>query len=235
MGNGIFFAGNGVPLGAAADIVPFLGSPTHWREGRSAYEAACAWFDAEGIPPALLSLIEGDPFFVDAILEAATFEKQTALDGFGRASQTDVLAVLKTGAGRAVLAVEAKVDESFGPTVAEWRVNGSRGKQQRLAGLVERLNLDPLAIDTLRYQLLHRAAAALIEAATVGADRAGLMVQSFSPEAVRAGFADFCRFAEALGTPVERPGQLSPLRKFGGIGLQLGWAICPIRSVRLPP
>ncbi len=53
-------------------------------------------------------------------LTKATFEKKTKLDSFGRESQTDALAVVSTKAGTAVLGIEAKVDESFGPFVTDW-------------------------------------------------------------------------------------------------------------------
>jgi DNA helicase-2/ATP-dependent DNA helicase PcrA len=42
----IFFSGTGVPLAKPEDIIPLLGKKIHWREGRSAYEAAYSWFDA---------------------------------------------------------------------------------------------------------------------------------------------------------------------------------------------
>jgi hypothetical protein len=36
----IFFSGTGVPLAKPEDIIPLLGKKIHWREDRSAYEAA---------------------------------------------------------------------------------------------------------------------------------------------------------------------------------------------------
>jgi hypothetical protein len=106
------------------------------------------------------------------------------------------------------------------------------GKERRLAGLVDRLGLDPGAVGTLRYQLLHRTAAALIEAAHAGAKNAAMIVQSFSPDSVRAGFSDFQAFAAALGTPIEKPGNLSKAVERGGVKLRLGWAQDRIKSQR---
>ena len=233
MTSGKFFVGNRRPIIAAKDIIPFLGKASHWVEGRSAYEAASSWFDANDVPPAVRGVIETDAAFRGAILVEATFEKQTALDDFGRSSQTDVLARLQTPSGVAILGVEAKVDESFGPTVAEWSVGRSAGKERRLAGLVDRLGLEPNAVLTLRYQLLHRTAAALIESAQAGAQDAAMIVQSFSPDSVRAGFADFQAFAVELGTPVDKPGMLSKPIELGGVRLRLGWALDQIKSERL--
>jgi hypothetical protein len=65
------------------------------------------------------------------------FEKQTELDTFGRPSQTDVLALLRIKSGNAILGIEAKVDETFGPLVIEWD-NGSPGKGQRLRAECQR-------------------------------------------------------------------------------------------------
>jgi hypothetical protein len=35
-----FFSGTGVPLSKPEDVIPYLGKKTHWKEGRSAFEAA---------------------------------------------------------------------------------------------------------------------------------------------------------------------------------------------------
>ena len=58
-----------------------------------------------------------------------------------------------------------------------------------------------------------------------GAMDAATVVQSFSPDSIRAGFLDFQAFARALGAPVESPCRLSRTRlDRGGIRLRLGWA-----------
>jgi hypothetical protein len=205
MSEGLFFAGNGVPIAEPTDVRKYLGKPYHWREGRSAYEAANSWFDARDVPPAIRSVLQTDPALSEATLLRATFERQTALDKFGRPSQTDVLALVRTPTGLAVLGIEAKVDETFGPTVDEWLVDASSGKTARLAGLLARLELDTGEVGSLRYQLLHRTVATLLEAEAAGAKDAALVVQSFSPPTIRAGFADFQRFATALGLSIEAP------------------------------
>ena len=65
----------------------------------------------------------------------------------------------------------------------------------------------------LRYQLLHRAVSALIQAERFGAQTAVLLVQSFGGHLDDKSREDYGRFAEAMGcapafnavTPVGRP------------------------------
>ena len=219
----LFFSGDGTPLTKPEDVILLLGEKKHWREGRSAYEAAYSWFDAHDVPPAVRAVIKTDPAFAQSVLVKAVFEKQTALDAFGRPSQTDVLALLQTNSGSAILGIEAKVDETFGPLVVEWD-NGSPGKKQRLAGLVERLDLDKNLIGNLRYQLLHRTVATLLEADRHSASDVAMVVQSFSPKTIRAGFVDFQAFAGALGIPIDQPGKLSrPIDRGGVTGVCGRW------------
>jgi hypothetical protein len=109
------FCRDGSPLTKPEDLIPFLADKKQWREGRSACEAAYSWFDAKGLPWTVAAIIETDPTFSHAVLLKAIFEKQTELDSLGRPSQTDVLALLRLPTGLAILGIEAKVDESFGP------------------------------------------------------------------------------------------------------------------------
>lgn len=238
-----FFATDGKRLNRAEEIEPYLGKRAHLVVGRSAYEAAFSWFDAQGLPAPVRTLLDNDPAFAGATLLKAVFEKKTTLDPFGRASQTDVMAFLETRSGPAIVGIEAKVDESFGPVVSEWRTvattrsDGSasslEGKVARLAGLVQRLELDANAIDSIRYQLLHRTAAVLIEAMNARVSEAALVVQSFSPPHIRAGFADFLAFTAAIGAPVEKPGSLSTPIERSSIRIRFGWAEDSLRTDRL--
>jgi hypothetical protein len=218
----LLFGPDGSPLEKPEDVIRFLGEATHWKLGRSAYEATQSWFAAQDLPSAIRDLIKTDPVFSGAVLVKAVFEKRTPLGTPGRDSQTDVLALVQTRSGPAILGVEAKVDEPFGLLVSEWN-DHTPGKEERLRGLKQRLGLAG-DVSALRYQLLQRTVAALIEAEQHGAKDAAMVVQSFSPPQVRAGFDDFQRFAKALGIPVEAPGQLSAPLDRDGVRLRLGWA-----------
>jgi hypothetical protein len=95
------------------------------------------------------------------------------------------------------VAVEGKVSEPFGPTVAEWQVDTSTGKLTRLASLLELLRLSAPVPTDIRYQLLHRTASAIILAQRFHARHAAMVVHSFSP--AEEWIADFRSFARTLG------------------------------------
>jgi hypothetical protein len=168
-----------------------------------------------------------------AALIKATFEKQTAIDDLPRGhSQTDVLAIVRTSNGLAVLGIEAKVNEPFGPPVSEWN-DYSPSKLRRLASLVEKLKLRSAHTGLLRYQLLHRTVAAIIEAEKEQAADALMIVQSFSPIDVKTGFDDFSKFSAELGIPIDAPGKLSSPLQVGSVRLRLGWTINDMHAPRL--
>jgi hypothetical protein len=220
-----FFGTDGTPLRKPEDVIPFLGKgEAHWNKERSAYQTAHSWFNANGLPPGIRDILRTDPSFTEVELEKAIFERKTKLDSYGRESQTDVLAHVLSGSNIAVVGVEAKVDESFGPFVSDWN-DYTPGKLKRLAGLIERLELKSEAIGSLRYQLFHRTAATLIEAEQIKAHDAALIVQSFDQG--REGYKDFAAFAAAFGTPIEAPGRLSRPKKVGDITMRLGWTENP--------
>jgi hypothetical protein len=213
-----------VPLRSPEDVIPHLGKPTHWKHGRSAKALADSWFRAGDIPKAVRSVIEKVEWFEGARLVDAFVERKTDLnDGCGAPSQTDLLAIVSADRERelAILAIEAKVDESFGPLVDEW-LDGSERKEKRLAGLLTLFRLPRGSAGALRYQLFHRAAAAIYEAQRYNQDVAALVVQSFCPNST--GFDDFSRFASAIGFEGASIGGMTNGRSFGGITLLLGWA-----------
>jgi hypothetical protein len=223
----LLFGPDDSPLSNPEDVRPFLGKPDlHWKVKYSAYETAHSWFAAGDLPPAIRAILQTEPTYADAKLVKACFEKQTQLDDSGRGpSQTDVLAYAEVRSKVVVLGVEGKVNEPFGEFVSEWN-DYSPGKLRRLAGLVERLAIEPSkSIGSLRYQLMHRTVATLLEAEKVHAADAVMLVQSFSPNDVRTGFADFQKFATTLGMPVDAPGILSQPLQLPGSRLRLGWTI----------
>ncbi len=148
-------------------------------------------------------------------------EWKTALPGGGRESQSDVFALFSVPGGLLTMTVEAKVDEPFGPTLGEWMEGASPGKRARIAAIGDLLGLAAPIPASIRYQLLHRAAAALIEARRFRANEAAMIVQSFSSEG--RWFEDFTAFAALFGL-APRPGEtaLAPVPEIGS--LRIGWA-----------
>lgn len=213
------------------DVIPHLGKPIHWKEGRSAKSLADSWFSANDIPREVRAVLDQAPEYRKATLVDAFLERCTSLeDGRPTASQTDLLAILGMREGLAVMGIEAKVTESFGPLVEEW-LDGGRGKEQRLAKLCIELGLKQAAALSLSYQLLHRTVAAILEARRYRTPRALMVVQSFCPDAT--GFSDFAAFVSALGYAAIEPDSLTASRDLGGFEMRLGWVVSPIHEPRL--
>jgi hypothetical protein len=201
------------------DVASLLAKPEHWKPGRSAFELTTSWLRADGIPESVARTLATAEDYREAVMIEGFFERQVDLRTPGRPSQTDLLAFLRVADGHAVLAVEGKVDEPFGPIISEW--NTGPGKQLRLESLCELLEIDPDDAFELRYQLFHRAASAVFEAERYDVDRAALLVHSFNSEA--AGFTDYVRFAEALGVGLPEVGSMTKEKAISGVRLRLGW------------
>lgn len=217
-----------VPLLKPEDVIPHLGKPAHWKQGRSAKAVADSWFRANDLPPRVRSLLDQSPALKGAELIDAWLERCTDLgDRRGSATQTDLLAVLGLGDEVAVMGVEAKVTESFGPLVSEWVGNGGEGKEDRLQRLCDLLGLERRNVGRLRYQLFHRTAAAIIEAKRYRAGKAILLVHSFCEQAT--GLADFLAFFQAMGMNGLGRNKMSEPMMVGDIRLWVGWASdsCP--------
>jgi hypothetical protein len=211
-----------VPLRRPEDVIPHLGERHHWRQGRSAKALADFCWETGALPPVVGALLAQSPMLAGAELLEAWLERENDLeDGRGRPSQTDLLALLGTGDQLAVLGVEAKTGEPFGPTVFARLKDGSAGPRARVEQLCRRLEIAPDAVGALRYQLLHRTVAALIEARRFRASRAVLLVQSFWEDPK--SFADFRDFADAIGFPRLASGILQGPRRLGAIDLWIGW------------
>jgi len=210
-----------------------LASPDkHWRHGFSAMALAYAWEQAEGWPPEVEKGLTTSESLTGTELLLALPELETPLRGRGKASQSDVFALGRTRDGEQVaITVEGKVDEPFGTkTVGEWRENGSAGKQERLTQLCDVLGLaDDDTLAGLQYQLLHRTAAAVLEANRFGARQALMLVHSFSPDNAR--LDEYVSFGRVLGAD-PAPGAVVPARTVGGVQLHLGWVTGDIRPPR---
>jgi hypothetical protein len=195
-----------LPLLEPEDVVRHLGrGKLHWKAGRSAHALVTRWHEARGIPAIVRHVLDTQTAFTGAALVDAFLERNVDLPGGGRPTQTDLMAILRTGSELAIAAVEGKVDETFGPLVGEW-LKENPGRLDRLNGLTSLFG--PTARDpALRYQLFHRSASALLEAERYNASIALMLVHSFSAE--RAGFADYAAFLKAVGlSDNPTPGQI---------------------------
>jgi hypothetical protein len=147
-----------IPIEMPEEIIPRLAKQElHWKKGRSDLELSNAWMQADGLPPSVKTVIEQAPEWRSAALLEGIFERETDLPGRGKKSQTDLLAILALKDGNAILAVEGKVDEPFGPLVDQWLAGAKdQNRSNRLAGLCATLGMDFKTAAGLPYQLLHR-------------------------------------------------------------------------------
>jgi hypothetical protein len=214
-----------VPTSSLEDWRMGLAAPDRqWKQGYSAYELAHCWENAKGFPREVETLFTQSPFlrFAEIELLIALPECEVAIPGGKRGSHSDLFVLAKGADGQLVsIAVEGKVSESFGPMLSGWNREGSPGKEKRLTYLQSILNLPHSLPDTLRYQLLHRTASALIMAHRFKAPIAAMIVHSFSPE--KEGFADYCDFAALYGIDAGS-GELVRLTKSEDVDLYVGWA-----------
>lgn len=202
-----------------------LAKPEHMKPGYSAHSLAHTWHHADGFPPAAAAAFRASDLGALEFI-AGIPEYKVALPGGETASQTDLFVLARTGSGETVaIAVEGKAREAFGDnTVADWRAGGSEGKQARLAFLLRVLGLgDDDATGAQRYQLLHRTASPLIEAARLNATHAVMLVHSFGGE--DKWFREFASFATLLGAGA-KIGTISPATKVQR-SLYLGWISDP--------
>ena len=172
------------------------------------------WESAGDLPASVRAVFRASDRFRDLELLLAIPEVQVDLPGGRRPSQTDLWFLGRLSDSLVSVAVEGKVSEPFGPTIAEWQRDASAGKAERLSFLLETLHLKPPVPSEFRYQLLHRTASAILLARRFHAQHAVMLVHSFSPNEERIG--DFQAFATALGAPgslkgvVEIPGHDRP-------------------------
>jgi len=198
----------------------------HWKDGYSAKCLATRWWEAKGFPAEITeSFIKSEfPFFEQLQFVVGFPEHKEPLPGKGNPSQTDLMVLARSNAEFVVVAVEGKVDESFGSLVGEWLRKPSAGKIKRFAFLAERLGLAGQDLTSVRYQLLHRSVSALLTAEHFAARHAVVLIHSFST--TRTGFnyySDFLRLfkLEAMVGTVQRAAIL------GGIELYFSWTVGP--------
>lgn len=204
----------------------------HWRTGYSAKTVAHCWEEADGLPREVRNAFakSSDPLLQNLSPILAVPEFTVPLPGGDRSSQNDVFVLARSSAGPIVVMVEGKVSETFGPTLDKWRADKRRdeGRARRSSGKPERLRflLRKLGIRTaprtVRYQLLHRAASAIITAEQYRAVAAVLLVHSFSEKEVQDGWTDYEAFARLFGVaPVV--GQVQRLSDTSAVPLFGSW------------
>lgn len=210
-----------IPTTSPEDWRRLLAEPDrHWKTGCSAKTLACSWEKSQGFPPEVrTSLCTGSPF-VDIEMLLAIPEHQVPLPGGVRPSQSDIWVLARTGSALVSIAVEGKVGEPFGPTLDEWFAEGSPGKETRLSFLLKQLGLLEVPPRSVRYQLLHRTASAIIEAKRFHAAHAILLVHSFSQS--HEWFSDYVAFAGLFGAEVQ-VNRLASVGERSGVSLHLCW------------
>ena len=212
-----------------------LASPDRqWKRKFSAFETAASWEHASksrsGIPTPIEALL-GENHYREPVLLFAIAEHKVDLPGGPAASQSDVWAVIATSAGMVSMTVEAKAREAFGNEILEkWLVAG--GSEASIANRKKRWDYirshlpESDALLQVRYQILHRCAAAVIDAKRLRLRHAAFVVQAFNtPDA---SFQNYAAFCEALNIPARR-GSLATT-SVGDIHLSVGWADCPLAT-----
>jgi len=212
-----------VPTTSGSDWQRLLAKPKlHWQPGASAMTAAASWEAADGrLPSEIASLLQstGAKELKGQQLLAALPEWQVPLPGGSTTSCTDVLALCRNEIGLCVLGVEAKVLEDFGPLLAEKRAQASAGQTERLDYLHSLLRVAHFD-DTIRYQLLHRTASALLTAQQFHAATAVMLVHAFDTPSPQQ--ADFLAFAHAMAAEEVAP-LVFRVHSFEKPSLYLAW------------
>ncbi len=216
-----------VPTSGVEDWRRHLADPEkHWCTGFSARALAYAWETAGGFPPEIQDLFtqSSDPAFHDVELLLAIPEHKVLLPPYGgHPSQNDLFALAKDREGHLIaLTVEGKVSEPFDKTLAQWNIEKSPGKEERLTFIKETLGLTQELPLTIRYQLLHRTTSAIMEARRFSARSAIMIVQSFNQSDL--WFDEYQVFLKMFGILEASVGKLYSLTETQGIRVYSGWA-----------
>lgn len=219
-----------LPSRGAQDWRVLLADPVkHWRAGFSAMTLASCWEAAKGFPPEIAALFGGED---RPELLVALPEHKVPLPGSHRGeSQGDVFALVRAGERTYAVTIEGKVDEPFDRRLDEWLVGASAGKIERLAFIADVLGLTQPLPGDVYYQLLHRSAAAVIEARRFKTDAAAMIVHSFSPTG--RWYEEFERFAGLWGVSAV-PDKLLPITT-GRLPLFIGWVAGDSRFLASEP
>ncbi len=199
----IFQGNKGQPV-TTLDEWEALVNAKDWVDGRSAKRLAQTWFPAGGFPATVRKSLDMEANLANVVATNAVVEHVANVPGEGRSSSTDLMVRAKSESTSISIAVEAKVDEGFNQIVSKWLLEGDSlnspaNRSARVGGMARYLGLSEALVSDIRYQLIHRTYAAVVESETCGLDEAMLMIHSFSPDAVtRPGWDDFVAWARLL-------------------------------------
>ena len=201
-----------------------------WAAGYSAASIAEAWHRPGDFPPDVERVFQkaGQPYSGLVPLICIP-EHQVPLPGKGKASHNDVWVLARDDGGLVSIAVEGKVKEDFDQKLGDWLADSGVNKRVRLEGLKKLIGLTGDLPNTVRYQLLHRAASAVIEARRFHAKQALLLVHSFSPENLH--FEDYAEFTRLYGVEAQ-VNELVHLTSEGGIHLDSVWINSAVREAK---
>ena len=203
----------------------FLAEPEkQWRTGYSAKSLAHSWEEANGFPTEIQTAIDASAIDgLDGIVPLLVIpEHKVPLPGGRRESQNDVFVLASSSHGLVSMCIEGKVEEPFGETVANWGPDNSPGKRERFDYLANLLELNGAKLSDIYYQLLHRTASAVIEAQRFHADKAVMLVHSFSQS--HRWFPEFCDFASRFDIEPEL-NQVYLCGQRSGVELHIGWVV----------
>jgi hypothetical protein len=206
-----------------------------WKRHFSAFETAVSWELASknksGLPEQIETIFRNSRFG-ESLLVFAVAEHKVDLHGKGPASQSDVWCVVNTTmAGMVSLTVEGKAKEKFGNDILrDWLVGGEdeENRSCRFEHIRLHLPISPLSdsFHPMRYQILHRCAASVMEAKRLGFQNAAFIVQAF--DAPTESFEDYSVFCQALNIPARR--EHMEMTSADNISLGIGWVDCPFAN-----
>jgi hypothetical protein len=156
----------------------------HWKDERSAKELARSWFRAS--PPEEMRLLLERAFGREIVFDEAKPECIIELDEFvGEHRDCDLVVLCRARTMRLTINIEAKADEPFGDNTVGEYYDQKLKSQSKVPERIQKLSLSLFgrvpdeAIGKLRYQLLHAAAATLIEAKRNEAELGLLLIHEF--------------------------------------------------------
>jgi len=217
-----------VPARGAEDWRALLADPKkHWKPGYSAMALAQSWQVADSFPSEVKRVFQrsGNELMANLNMLMAFPEYKVSFPPYrARPSQNDIFVLAKSGTDLVTITVEGKVSEPFDLTVAEWEFAASEGKVTRLKFLREILGLQNKHIPHIRYQLLHRAASAIILAERFNSTNAMMLVHSFNQLQPKydEGYGDYCNFLELYGLAGAMNAITQPV-KMNNINMFFGW------------